>query len=643
MSIHGDYAIVAAYLEDEGGSNAGAAYLYKRDGTTWSQQYKLMASDKQAEDYYGGDTQGVGIYGDYAVVGARLEDSNGSNAGAAYVYKKTTNSISTFVPPDQFINTGSGVAWGPYPFDYQSTSGTKHYYSPNTLGTQYDMYYDTSDSKFYDGNGSNEPHTFSVNGGTAGSSAGPAVNGDYVQIFGNSGTLLNSFVMSGWGGESWTQQAKIQASDVQLNSQFGVCVSISGDRLVVGAVSDDRTATDAGAAYIFERSGTNWTEVKKITASDAQASDSFGISVAIDGTNVIVGAYGEDTKGSGAGAAYIFSKAPKAVPALNFDGYNKLSIDNVSFSANEWPPTDGTVSTGSLGQTSTWSISGASYGNGTYVATSAQSIHSWNTYTVFDKNLNGDSWHTSNGNTTGTLKIQFPVSMVLGSYSLYHRTTGDTNMGPKDWTIEGSNDGSTWTTIDTQTAQDMSSYGSSANGYIRTYTVSGNTTKYSYYRIVVTANNGQGNYLSIGEWKIFEPLPDNTSTIKKDGAAFATTTSNTVYIRDTGTYTAEVKGSGAYVTEVSKVVSTLATKPDYTNIWAGERAGMVVDSDGKLYTWGENGNNQSGRGAQDRTPTHISTISDPVSNVWVEGAPGRTRIVKTSTDKWYMWGMIRIL
>ena len=36
---------------------------------------------------------------------------------------------------------------------------------------------------------------------------------------------------------------------------------------------------------------------------------------------------------------------------------------------------------------------------------------------------------------------------------------------------------------------------------------------------------------------------------------------------------------------------------------------------------------------------HLSTISDPVSNVWVDGAPGRTRIVKTSTDKWYMWGM----
>jgi alpha-tubulin suppressor-like RCC1 family protein len=326
------------------------------------------------------------------------------------------------------------------------------------------------------------------------------------------------------------------------------------------------------------------------------------------------------------------------VPTLTFDGYNKLTIENVSFSANEWPPTDGTVTSGSLGQTSTWSISGASYGNGTYVATSSVGIHAWNTYAVFDKNLNVDSWHTSSGNTTGTLKIQLPESIVLGSYSLYHRNIGDVEMGPKDWTIEGSNNDSTWTTIDTQTAQDMSTFGSAANDYIRTYTVSGNTTKYSYYRIVVTANNGNVNYLSIGEWKMFTPLPDNTVTIKKDGAAFATTTSNTVYIRNAGTYTAEVKGSGAYVTEVSKVVSGDITEfPNYVNATSFYYGGGVVDNTGKLYTWGHDGYGDSGRGASDRVPTHLSSISDPVSNVW-RGTPGYTMAAKTSTDKWYMWG-----
>ena len=109
--------------------------------------------------------------------------------------------------------------------------------------------------------------------------------------------------------------------------------------MVVGAAYEDTNGSNAGAAYIFERSGTTWTEVKKILASDGQAND-YGGSVAIDGTNVITGSTGEDTKGTDAGAAYIFEKSAKAVPALNFDGYNKLSIDNVDLRGYVEGPTE---------------------------------------------------------------------------------------------------------------------------------------------------------------------------------------------------------------------------------------------------------------------------------------------------------------
>ena len=98
VSIHGDYAIIAAYLYDEDhpdvASNRGTAYIFKREGTAWSQQIQLQPSDPGAEDYFGGDTQGVDIHGDYAVVGAHLEDTNGSNAGSAYVFKKTSTTLS---------------------------------------------------------------------------------------------------------------------------------------------------------------------------------------------------------------------------------------------------------------------------------------------------------------------------------------------------------------------------------------------------------------------------------------------------------------------------------------------------------------------------------------------------------------------
>ena len=134
------------------------------------------------------------------------------------------------------------------------------------------------------------------------------------------------------GAETWTQQAKLQASDVSAASQFGMAVSLSGNTLAVGANAEDTAASDAGAAYIFERSGTTWTQVKKITASDAAASDYFGESISTDGITTFVGAWGEDTKGSGAGAAYVFEKSSMD-PSLTFDGNNKLTVTNFDSSS----------------------------------------------------------------------------------------------------------------------------------------------------------------------------------------------------------------------------------------------------------------------------------------------------------------------
>ena len=112
-------------------------------------------------------------------------------------------------------------------------------------------------------------------------------------------------------GSTWTEQAKIQSSDVEVDDEFGASVSISadGNTVIVGADQEDTGATDAGAAYIFTRSGSTWSQQAKIQASDLEASDKLGVSVSIssDGNTVIVGANGEDTGGSGAGAAYIFA------------------------------------------------------------------------------------------------------------------------------------------------------------------------------------------------------------------------------------------------------------------------------------------------------------------------------------------------
>ena len=133
-------------------------------------------------------------------------------------------------------------------------------------------------------------------------------------------------------GETWTEQQKIQASDAQASDHFGQSVSIYGDTAIVGANYEDTGAANAGAAYIFTRSGSTWTEQQKIQASDLQASDNFGQSVSIHGDTAIVGAYIEDTGAANAGAAYIFSSVTYPITPyyVTTSDINHLLLGNVT-------------------------------------------------------------------------------------------------------------------------------------------------------------------------------------------------------------------------------------------------------------------------------------------------------------------------
>ena len=112
---------------------------------------------------------------------------------------------------------------------------------------------------------------------------------------------------------------KLTASDAQADDQFGGSVAVSGDTAVVGAEYEDGVGNSRGAAYVFERDqggADNWGEVTKLTASDAQADDQFGWSVAVSGDTAVVGAYQEDAGGSQAGAAYVFQQPVAPVGGL---------------------------------------------------------------------------------------------------------------------------------------------------------------------------------------------------------------------------------------------------------------------------------------------------------------------------------------
>jgi len=109
-----------------------------------------------------------------------------------------------------------------------------------------------------------------------------------------------------WNGSAYIEVARLIASDAQTYDQFGSSVALSGNRLVVGAYLQDTAALDAGKVYIYDWNGSVYVEVAQLTASDAQAHDWFGTSVALSGNRLVVGAYGEDTAALNAGKVYVY-------------------------------------------------------------------------------------------------------------------------------------------------------------------------------------------------------------------------------------------------------------------------------------------------------------------------------------------------
>jgi alpha-tubulin suppressor-like RCC1 family protein len=177
-----------------------------------------------------------------------------------------------------------------------------------------------------------------------------------------------------------------------------------------------------------------------------------------------------------------------------------------------------------------------------------------------------------------------------------------------------------------------------------TYTANVQTSEtFAYLSNVVTSQPSQhptdvGPTFTFDEYNrlAISNLTQTSSSLRFGSNTYDTNTASNVYVTDTGEYVLEARDANTFV--MSNVyVGAVDTQVDYTNLTSMYYGGAVTDVNGVLYTWGHDSYGDSGRGASDRIPTAITTISDPVSNVW-RGTPGYTVAAKTSTDKWYMWG-----
>ena len=306
VSISGDYAIVGAKNHDDNGSNSGSAYVFKRTGTSWAQEAKLLPSDGEVANQFG---KSVSISGDYAVVGAWADGDNGDQSGSAYVFKRTGTSWTQeakLLPSDgqngDFFGISVSIS-GDYAVLGAWADGDRGFHAGSAYvfkrtGTSWE-----EEAKLLPSVGSEDAlFGWSV-----------SISGDYAVVgalgddeFGNESGSAYLFKRS---GTSWTQEAKLFPSDGATGDFFGQSVSISGDYVVVGANKDDDNGDQSGSAYIFKRSGTSWAQEAKLLPSDGAVDDFFGGSISISGDYAVMRASGHDDNGDLSGSAYLFKRS----------------------------------------------------------------------------------------------------------------------------------------------------------------------------------------------------------------------------------------------------------------------------------------------------------------------------------------------
>jgi hypothetical protein len=104
----------------------------------------------------------------------------------------------------------------------------------------------------------------------------------------------------------WVQIQKIVPAGVQIADLFGRSAAIVGQRMVISMAQDDDGGANSGSVYAYEFDGSLWQQVQKLVASDDEAGDLFGYSLAMAGNVLAVGATGDDDQGLNAGAVYVF-------------------------------------------------------------------------------------------------------------------------------------------------------------------------------------------------------------------------------------------------------------------------------------------------------------------------------------------------
>lgn len=288
--ISGDTVVVGA----PGSLSVQGAYVFVRTAGSWSQQQKLTASDGAQGDWFG---YSVAVSGDTAVVGAF---GQGFFHGEAYVFVRNGTSWSE----QQTLTGGAGHQFG----WSVAVDGDTAVVGENNSSSQGAAYVFLRVNSVW-----SPEQTLTASDGMPDALFGNsvAINGNtaVVGATNSGGSLQGAAYVFFRVNSSWSEQQKLTPDDSAPDNEFGESVAISGDTAVVGA---NKNGASHGATYVFVRDGATsaWSQQQRLTAPPGLPNDQFGRSVAVSGTTAIVG---EAVKASAKTVAYVFALVPPLI------------------------------------------------------------------------------------------------------------------------------------------------------------------------------------------------------------------------------------------------------------------------------------------------------------------------------------------
>ncbi|HYG53014.1 MAG TPA: T9SS type A sorting domain-containing protein, partial [Flavobacteriales bacterium] len=305
VALYTDLAVVGASHDDEGAPDAGAAYVFRKVGSSWIQEQKIVAADADTADSFG---QSVSVWDDRIAIGSFEDDNLGHiSNGSVYIYRFNGTAWAL----EQKL-----TATGPSDFDFFGYSVSL--YDTTLVAGAYlddDMGINSGSAFVFRFNGSSwvTEQKLTATDGAAGDVFGFSIDHNDTSIvigayskFVSPHTSAGAVYIFNYNGTGFTQQQKLTAPDYMTDDWFGYAVGLSGKTIVTTAFHDDNFGAESGSGYIYRYNGTTWIYELKIYANDADLADEFGQAIAVDNFSILVGAPKNDDGFSNAGSAYLF-------------------------------------------------------------------------------------------------------------------------------------------------------------------------------------------------------------------------------------------------------------------------------------------------------------------------------------------------